>query len=698
MKKNIFLFCVMLAIGYSSFAQVDRSKRPEATEEPIFKIGDYETFTLDNGLKVFLVEDHTTPIVRFSLSLTEVKPIYEGEKAGFVSLSGDLMMRGTSNRTKDELNEEIDFIGASLNTSGGGMAGRCMTTDLDKFLDITRDVLLNPIFPEEELEKLIKQYKASLASSRPQAGTMLSKVKNRVIYGTDTPFGEMVTEFTLDKVTVNDCKNYYKTYWRPNVSYLTIIGDITLEQAKKKVEEYFGSWEKADVPEQDVKTPAQLDKGFVAFVNKTNAKQSVIDITNTLELEPFSEDYEEAMLMNGVLGGSGFNSRLFQNLREDKGYTYGAYSSLSPSEYIGIFNCGASVRNEVTDSALTQFVYELKRIRDEKVSDEELELSRKIMTGSFALSLENSGIAASFASAIERYDLPKDYFDNYVERVNSVTADDVQKAAQKYVQPDKIVYAVAGNEEEVREDLEKWAKENNLDFKRFESEDGEEIIPVDPSIPEGMTAEKIVAKYIEVIGGEENIKQIKSLVIDASNFATGREIELNEVRKMPGKLATSMLSEGKMVYRKIYNGVEKKGFYLYTDKDEQALRRQLYDASLEVAKREAVFFDELYFDYFNYKLKLEKKTEVVNNEVCYVVRIITPEGNRFRKYYSKRTGLLVQFEDHNRDTYIYDKYRWVEGVKMPFLLKYTTPIGQIDIRVNSIKVNQNISDQYFKVD
>ena len=584
MKKQLIAILAFTVLAGTVFAQVDRSKRPEAGPPPKLTLGQSEKFTLDNGLRVFFVEDHRVPSVVYSLSLADRDPILEGEKAGYVSLSGSLMRRGTKNRAKDDIDKDLDYIGAQFSCSSGSMFGRSVTKFQDKLLDIMSDVLLNPTFSQEELDKLRKQYKSNIARSRPNPNAMISRMKSNVLYGKDHPYGERMTEFTLDKVTVADCKAYHQTYWRPNVAYLVIIGDLTLEQAKANAKKYFGAWEKADVPKHDVKIPPPIDKGFVGFVNKDNAKQSVISIANTTDYKPYSEDYAKGTIMNSILGGSGFNARLYQNIREDKGYTYGAYSSLRSNEFVGEFNCGASVRNEVTDSALTEFMYEIKRIRAEEVSDEELRMAKNIVAGGFALSLESPGQAASFATVVERYGLQDDYFENYIKRMQSVTKEEVQDAAKKYIQPKKMVFAVAGSEEEVREDLEAWAKKNELEFKRFDSEDGEEIVPVDPSIPEGMTAQKVVDRYIKEIGGVDKIKQIKTLIINASNYASGAEIELNEIRVMPGKMATSMMREGDMVYQKIYNRVAGKGFYNYQDRDKKAFRTQLYDASLELAK------------------------------------------------------------------------------------------------------------------
>jgi predicted Zn-dependent peptidase len=690
MKYLLTLFCFFWIYSASWAQPLDRSKAPVSKSAPIIKIGDYQKFELENGLKVFFVQDNSRPVVEINIELI-LEPIKEGEKAGLSQLAGQMMSRGTTSRSKAQIDEEIETIGSSIFTNSSSMFGFTVVKHLDKFMDIFSDILLRPSFTEKEFLKLRKQFKTNLAIQRTDPSSMASRTSRQIIYGKDHPFGETANEFTIDNIELDDCREYYKKYFRPNVAYLTLVGDLTLEKAKDLVNKYFAEWRKADVPAPTYEKP-KFDKGFIALVNKEDAEQSVIDIRQLVDVKPYSDDAFKLQFMNMILGGSGFNSRLFQNLREDKGFTYGAYSSFRTNKIMGSFSCGASVRNTATDSAMREFIYEINRIRNEKPSQDEVDLAANMLTGSFALSLESKSTIGEMATTIEEYNLPKDYYQKYLERVTKVTPDEVQQIAQKFVQPEKMCMMVVGKEKEVKEKLRKFGEVRVFD------DEGNEILPVSPEVPAGLTAEEVVETYLKAIGGREKLLKVKTLIIQASNLSSGMEIELNEVRKFPNMMAANMLREGNTLYQKVYNGLQNKGFYTYKDKDKKAIRDVLYDASLEMASVEAFFFDELYYKLKNYRLKLSKKTVQVGSEICYEVKVTTPAGTSFSKYYSKRNGLLLQVKDYKDNTYTYDKYKFVDGIKFPFLLRPTTPVGPLDVKVNAIKINEEVGDTYFKTE
>jgi predicted Zn-dependent peptidase len=231
------------------------------------------------------------------------------------------------------------------------------------------------------------------------------------------------------------------------VSYLVIVGDISPEEAKTQAQKYFGTWAKGNVVGVKYKTPAEPSANQVAFVPVPGAVQSVIDVTYPIQLKPGTQEAITANVLNNILGGSGFQARLMQNLREDKAYTYGAYSSIDADEFVGSFSAGASVRNEVTDSSIVQFLYEMERMVNEPVADSTLSVVKNIMTGSFARSLERPQTIANFAYNIEKYGLPKDYYETYLQKLNAITAADVQALAKKIIRPKNCYITVVGNKE-----------------------------------------------------------------------------------------------------------------------------------------------------------------------------------------------------------------------------------------------------------
>ncbi len=477
--KNILYFAVLLVL----FAQctgtqtvtdtikdtvtnnggLDRSKAPQPGPAPKIQLGDYEEFTLPNGLQVIVVENHKLPRVSFQLSMDN-DPLLEGDAAGYASMAGAMLTKGTKTRTKAELDEEIDFIGARLSSSDGGIFAASLTKHVPTLLELVSDVVLNPSFPQDELDKMKKQRLSALASSKDDPNDIARNVANVLRYGKDHPYGELVTEGSVEKITLDKCKEYYKTYFRPNVAYLAIVGDIDAEEAKKMVGKYFGAWEKSEVPTYSYKTPEAPSSRKMAFVDKPGAVQSVISVTYPVNLKPGTPEAIKSRVMNQVLGGGVFSGRLMQNLREDKAYTYGARSSLSTDKLIGRFSAGASVRNEVTDSSIVQFMHELNRMLDEDVAADHLQLVKNSMTGSFARSLERPETMARFALNSLRYKLPKDYYATYLEKLNAVTIADVREMARKYIKPDNAYILVVGNKDEVASKLGGFASSGKVDF------------------------------------------------------------------------------------------------------------------------------------------------------------------------------------------------------------------------------------------
>src|SRR5690606_29194423 len=228
-------------------------------------------------------------------------------------------------------------------------------------------VLLNPNFKQEELEKLRTQMISGLETSLNDPESILSNVSSKLVYGENHPYAEITTESTLKNVMLSDINKYYQTYFRPNTAYLAIVGDITLAEAKEKANKYFGKWQKQDVPKVTYPKVPKPEKTTVDFANRDGSVQSVIGITYPIELKPGTDDLIKTRILNEILGGSS-QGRLFKNLREDKAWTYGSYSSISPDEEVGRVQLYAKARNIVTDSAISEMLKEMNAIRDNKIS------------------------------------------------------------------------------------------------------------------------------------------------------------------------------------------------------------------------------------------------------------------------------------------------------------------------------------------
>src|SRR5690606_11547170 len=273
-------------------------------------------------------------------------------------------------------------------------------------------------------------------------------------------------------------------------AYLAIVGDIDAKEAEKLVKEYFGKWQQGDVPSNTYQAPRAPEEIQVAVVDRPASVQSVIKLGYPLEMNPAKEDFLSTRVLGYILGG-GFNSRLNMKLREDKGYTYGARSSIGSDKLIANFNASTSVRTEVTDSALTEMIYEIRNIVEEGITEEELEEAKANLSGSFGRSLENPSTIANFAINIARYDLPEDYYSTYLQRLNALTVEDINAAAKKYIQPDNMYITIVGNGKEFQD---KVAQFGEVKSYTNTGEEAEEI-----AVDADMTAESVIEKYIEVI-------------------------------------------------------------------------------------------------------------------------------------------------------------------------------------------------------
>ena len=702
MMKNTLLYITFsLIFALPIQAQIDRSKAPEPAPAPEIQIGDYTKFELENGLKVIVVENHKRPTLNVRLTI-ERDPILEGEHAGFVSMAGELLGTGTTTKTKAEIDEAVDFLGASFSTYSTGMSAYMLTKHTDKMMDIMTDVLYNPSFSEEELNKLKKLTLSGIAAGKEDANAIASNVSQVLNYGKKHPYGEIETEESVESITVDMCKKYYDVYFKPNVSYLVIVGDITVEAAKKMAEQYFADWKKGDVPSRTYQKPTPPNGNHVAFVAKEGAVQSVINITYPINLKPGSSDAIPASVMNSVLGGGVFTGRLMQNLREDKGFTYGARSSISTDKLIGSFQAGASVRNEVTDSSVTEFLYELRRMATEKVDEESLQLVKNSMTGSFARGLESSQTIARFALNIERYNLPQDYYATYLKKLNAVDANEVMAVAKKYIKPDNANIIVVGNTD-IADNLAQFDKNGKVNFYDIYGNKTERV-NIKPA-PEGLTAEKVLNDYIlamtqtsKLKKAEKKLKKVKDITTKSSISVQGLSLEMVSYAKQPNKYAMEVKMGETVIQRQAFDG--EKGFMTNMQTGTKDLEGDL----LEQMKRQSTMNAELKYDELGYQTKLlGQVTE--EGKTYYVIEISDSKGNPSKEFYDAETKLkhkvISQVEDPTAGEKITNKrvfsdYKEVEGILYPHGGSISIGPNMVDFKITQIAVNTKISDNLFE--
>ena len=497
---------ILLFAPIALVAQIDRRYAPAPGPAPLIELGESTVSSLENGLKVIVVENHRLPQVSWSISF-EYSPIAEGGTQGMLDLYGELMRSGTESKTKAELDEAIDFIGGGVWASSKTIGGSSLTKHSNTLLDLMTDILFNPSFPEAELSKLKTQSLSGLAASETSPGDISSNLMRTLLYGEGHPYGGVTTAETLEAISREDFVNHHSTYFRPNIGYLVIVGDITPEEAMATAEVRFGSWEQGTVPYQRWETPARPVGQKVCIAPLDGSVQSLLKLTHIVNLRPGSSDAIAVSVMNSILGGGAFSGRLMQNLREDKAFTYGARSSISTDPLIGNFTAYADVRNEVTDSAVTEFIYEIRRMINEPVSSESLDMTKNYMTGSFARSLESPRTVASFALNIERYNLPEDYYATYLEKLNAINVEEVQRVARKYLKPDQIFITCIGTAE-MAEKLQKFATSGQVEL--YDAY-GKQLVEREDAA-EGTTVESVAKAHYNAIGGVKKISKLKSWV------------------------------------------------------------------------------------------------------------------------------------------------------------------------------------------
>ena len=520
-----------------------RSKSPKEAKAPDVQIGDYQEFKLKNGLNVILVENHKKPVVSFYL-VPDYTPFLENDKIGTKDMLSMMMGSGTKTKTKAEIDETTDYIGATVNFNGlDGFFASSLKKHQSVLLELMNDIIKNSVFSEKEFNKAKKQLLSSLESQKSNSNAISNNISNLLNYGKNHPYGELLTEESVNNIELNDIKNMYSQYFRPNISYLVIVGDINLEEAKEVSYKYFKKWKKKKTPIYNPIECNPTNSNQVSFVHKEGAVQSTIKITYPIKLKPGSKDDITCKVMNSILGGGVFSGRLMQNLREDKAFTYGARSRMSSDKFIGEFSAYADVRNEVTDSSVVEFINELNKMKNELVTAKELNIIKNYMTGSFSRSLESPFRVAQLALNIKMNELDKDYYKNYLKTLNDVSVKDIYTVAQKYIKPNNCNIVIVGNKD-IANTLEKFDEDGNISYYNFQ---GEIVKMVKKEISDEITVESIIQKYINALGGVKNMENWNDIKLNSEIEIQGAPMKINleQGYKKPNMFYMSM--QAKMI-------------------------------------------------------------------------------------------------------------------------------------------------------
>ena len=688
--KNLIIGLAII-FANSLSAQLDRSIVPESGPTPEIFFGKPQTFILDNGLTVMVVENNKLP--RASASLSFDNPlIFEGEIAGVSSILAEMIGNGTQSISKEDFIEEVDFMGASLNITGSGAFAGSLKRYFPRVLELMSQAVLEPLFTQEEFDNQKNLIKESLKTSEKDVSTAANRVQNFITYGANHPNGEFVSQASLDNASFNDAVDFYNNFSSPNNAYLVILGDIKFEEIKSKVTDLFSSWESKDVITNSFPEPKNPDETEVIFVDMPNGVQSVVTVINTIDFNKKEADYFPALVATRILGGGGAG-RLFNNLREDKGWTYGSYSSISESyKTKGLILAQAQVKNEVTDSAAVELLVELDKMRNKLVTDEELMSTKAKYTGNFVMSLENPATIAGFARNIITQDLPENYYNSFLENINNVTKQDVQNAAQKYFSPNKTRIFITGKGSEILEKIEGIEFDGKKLKVRYFDQYGSEISRPDYSVSTDVTAESVISKYIKSIGGAEKLNSISSIEVKATANLQGTVLEMYSLKNNQNQSLMTMTAMGMTLVKSVFNKYQG-----YNEINGQ--RIPLTDEELEQAIINSALFSELNFDLETIELI---GTSVVNDEKAYEIKITDNKSI----FYSAQTGLkLKEFESQEVDGNLitgevfYKGYEEVDGILIPSEINQVSaaiPVpGGLTFKTSLIKLNVKTSDSDF---
>lgn len=460
MRTCLFLNLLALFAVSNANAAIDRSRKPEPGPAPEAAFPDYVTKELPNGLTVFVIKDDRKPSVAFRL-LVKGGSAQDGDKPGLSGFVASLLNRGTKTRDAMKFALESDSIGASVEAMPGAdtisLSAGGLTKYTDKLLDLLVDAVTNPVFPAEQFAKEQKKALSSLAAEKQQPEALAGKLAARVVYGAEHPYGRYRTEESVAAITRDDLVKYHETWFAPNNATLAVVGDVEPNEILAHVEKAFANWQKKALPEQkSVGEVPKMTGLTIHLVDRPGSVQSNIVITNPGPGRN-TPDLPEINVTNATLGG-GFSGRLFQNLRERHGWTYGAYSAFDMQKLGGDFSASAETRNEVTAPAIQETLKEIKRLQTEPVPAAELELQREYNVGNYLLSLESAARVAQRVQDIELYGLAPDFYKVYAKRMASTTAEQVQAVAQKYFSTENVAVVVVGEAKQIQAPLEKIGK------------------------------------------------------------------------------------------------------------------------------------------------------------------------------------------------------------------------------------------------
>ncbi|MFN0157415.1 MAG: M16 family metallopeptidase [Bacteroidota bacterium] len=445
MKRLILLLVIFSSIGLAQKIQV-----PPATRH-----------TLDNGLTIILMQYKKVPVVHFRLVARGGSAEDPAGLEGVASIATSLMREGTTTRSSNDIATAIDFVGGSLFASAGvdycAIRGEVLKKDLDTGLDLFADILLNPSFPEEEIERERKQRLASLDALKEEPGSIASRVFTQALYGSH-PYGKQLTRVSLDGVTRDHLVQFHHRIFVPNNSVLVVVGDFAEQEMLALLKQKLNGWQRGETSAQSFPLPTPGEGRRLVMVDKSDATQTQIRMGN-VGIDIKNPDFFAVAVANTIFG-SGFTSRLVEELRVKRSLTYSASSNFPANLFGGSFSISTFTKNETTGETIDVILEEVKKYREKGATPDELTKAHNYLSGGFARGLQSPEALAARMTDIEFYGFPKDYLESYIQKLKSVTLADVRRVVAKYFAYDDLLFVLVAPAESTRGAVEKYGAVN----------------------------------------------------------------------------------------------------------------------------------------------------------------------------------------------------------------------------------------------
>lgn len=694
--KKILILATTALLCYHAQAQlsIDRTKKPAPGPTPVVTLKVPVIYKLPNGITVLIVEDHKLPRVTASFYI-DAGPVTEGNKAGVMQLMGQMLNEGTKDMPKAAFDEAVDRMGAevNLNSSGGNLSA--LTRYFNQAFELMGKAIKSPSLSMESFEKLKSQTLTGMKAEEKNTKAVSARVVNAFSYGKQHPMGEFETEESVQNLTLADVKEAYQKYITPSRAYLTITGDVTPEAAKQLVRKVFGDFKGGLLTLPSLAAVPNPVKTEINVVDMSNAVQSEITVTNLVDLKMNNPDYFPVLLANQILGG-GSESRLFSNLREKHGFTYGAYSGIDAGRFQNLFTSSSAVRTAKTDSAVVEFISEIEKLRTQKVSDDELTSAKALYNGRFALGLENPERIASFARNILINDLSEDFYKIYLQKINAVTKEDIQRVAQKYFNSSNTRVVVVGNASQMQEGLMKL----NYPIKIYDKYANPVSTAEKASTAINVKAADVLNDYIKAIGGLDELKKVNSIFATMSMQMQGMNLQVLAKTMAPNLEAMTMAMGENVIMKSSFNGTS--GYQQQMGNKKDMTPEEIKEKNLITG-----LFEQM--DYLkNAAFKAEVKgTEKVNSSNAVKLLITYPDGKTKTEYYDMVSKLLVKKEDSKTTsdmtvttTQEYSDYRKAGAILYPYKQAVTISAnGQqqvLEMKASEVKINEGVSATDFQ--